>query len=344
MTLRTFSFTVTAVPTSGFTPESGYSVSSSSGAYTRGSTVTITGTGFGTKPNGEKPRYFWRFDSNTSTDAALSRSAFAGSFRGTYQTTIKPSNRSGAMTWDIETGYPTSSNLFTGPDIRWTPASGAQFYLFLRRRAEYTPQGLATNGTQINNKILRLYPENVSGVSDDPSMYLGYASAPRTYCEGVDDGIAISGGPYWTVGQWHTLECQFQQGALDVKDGIFNCILNGRHYLSPSQRWYHRRTSAGETDRFDELNIDQRSNLIDVATPVVYYSDLMFDDSWCRVIHSTETAWNESTSGDYARKLAVVKTWTNTVITCELLDDMASGDRLYVVKSDGTALKIGSKD
>jgi hypothetical protein len=325
----------------GFEASSGYTVSSTTGTYTRGSTITIQGPvgSFGTKPNGEKPRYFWRFDTNTSTDPTLSRNTFGGSFNGTYQASVKPTGRSGAMTWDIETGYPASANLFTGPKLTWTPSDSSKFYLFLRRRAEYTPQGLSSS--QINNKILRLYPENVAAVSDDPSQYVGYASSPRTFVEGVGGGTATFGGPYWTPGQFHTLECQFQQGALNTQDGVFNCILNGRHYLSPSTRWVHRSSTTGETDRFDELNIDQRSNLIDVANSNVYYSDLMFDDSWCRVIYSNETTWNESTSGDYARKLAVVKTWSDTQVTCELLDDMASGDCLYVVKSTGTAVKIG---
>src|SRR4051812_49415718 len=75
-------------------------ISGVTGTVGDGQTITINGSGFGTKANA-KPLYFWDFGSGTTNTSSLSRQTYSDVFRGSESSSRVAPNSSAALRVDM---------------------------------------------------------------------------------------------------------------------------------------------------------------------------------------------------------------------------------------------------
>jgi hypothetical protein len=127
-----------------------------------------------------------------------------------------------------------------------------------------------------------------------------------------------------------------------VADGFMRHYVNGALLTTASALTTFNATYTSQT--YDEIYFTQISNNTEPAD-YFYYGPTLIDDSRCRLIVSTESSWNTSAAVTATRDFCVPSAWDDGSITALLrkgIHSTLSGKSLYVVKGDGSAVKIGS--
>lgn len=316
-----------------FVPESGYSISGT--IEDMGSiTITKTGGGFGTKPNGAKPIFYAPFESGSGMSSTYSRNTSFPDLHSSFflDTSVKPDNATASGRFLATTGdaRPWNGDVALG---------STEYYVFMKVRY--------THAQAENLKCVRVWPWNSTGGS---FIYTHSVGNQQAYFEG--EGGSSTGSTYqweigWNQNSWDTVEYIFRQSALNTANGIFNYIRNGALAYPNTQRWTSK-TSAASQDLI-RLYLDQytiNSGGQPQGTQYVYYSDLYVDDSLKRVFISPESSFNTTVgeSVTYQREICLPTEWSDTSITCTIRfgeHDSLDGLNLYVMTDAYTALKIG---
>jgi hypothetical protein len=340
VTLRTFTVSVQGAPAGGFTRETGFDIS---GTLTSGQSVTITDTQsrFGTKPYGEKPLYWIPNATNGQSDTSAGRAAITPQ-NGSFVTDVKPTGATGAWRFDFSTTTASAlGNALRIPD-------GASCYLWLKKRYNFTFNGTAA--TEFNMKMCRIWAlsttnpyvveqvQGSEGSGGNPRINIG----PHQVGDFADYGGYGHRGNSWDVYEYEMQPCS----ALNVEDGIWAPARNGILRQPADNRFITR--STGYPAHLRDIFLDDRVNSIGssiTSPPYVWYGPIYVDDSRCRVFVSSESTFQYSDSGtEYTREIQLPTAWAANSVTFTMRAGALSsfsGQYLYVVKSDGTALKIG---
>jgi hypothetical protein len=350
VTLRTFTVSVESVlpPTSGFTAETSFGISP--GPFADGQSVTITDTQsrFGTKPNGAKPWLYIPNATDLLPDLNFSRGTAANHPNTTNvisTTAPLPTNSAGSVRVDM-----TSS----GNSIRLYKSGLTAVYVFAHRRFGWDVHhdALATN-----HKPFRLW--SGFGGTDPPttSLFQSYGSQqenrlnPAISMSDVPpgpggDNVQYSGPSALLDGittQWHRAEWETKfSSAYGVADGVWGTWVNG----SREQYVTNLTNANGAWNILSWGNcfLSQISSSTVNAGSYFYYGPILMDDSRCRIIVSDESSWNTTKNVATTRDFCLPTLWASNSITLTLrqgIHTTLSGKYLYVVKSDGSALKIG---
>lgn len=316
---------------SGFAPQSGFSLS---GNLAEGSTLTIakSGGGFGAKPNGAAPLYWWPFERDLAL-SPLSRGTFTGSLRGEIATTVRPRNAAGALRFDM---YIKEGGGVQGADVG---ANKPKVFVWLRRY-----WGLdASEGV----KPFRFWPQWPPGGSPDyyHSFDAGQKGSKLTVENPTDsnwfhvEDVALS--------QWQVEEYYHSIGSIDVADSIINYEQNARLGPLTTQRWLLRTSANPGYLRY--CNFDQCSNSNWAPGSYIYHSGVYIDDSWCRVVISDEPSYQHVTreigTPPYWREIQIPTAWSDGSVSFVLRQGAHSslaGKSLYVLRNDGTPFKVGA--
>jgi hypothetical protein len=347
------------VSSGGFTAETGFSASPST-SYVNGATVTITDTQsrFGTKPYGAKPFYWIPNAVSGVNDPAYSRgSAIApGSLQGSIVTAIKPTGEAGSWRFDM------SSNNGTAWNSGFTlPSDGCSIYMWSKRRYGVSFGSGGADYTY-NFKMNRWWQATIGGGTSISVIEQGNGSEGggganlRLSCNGT---TVYGSSPPHRANTWDVYEQIFiPSSAPDVQDGVWNTMRNGIGRLNPNTYQWITRDSASPGHIYrvftdDHVNPSQDGALVVAQRPIyVYYGPMLVEDSLCRIIVSPESSYQDISMKptpavsptEYTREVQLPTAWAAGSITFTLRQgELASfsGNYLYVVKSDGTALKIG---
>jgi hypothetical protein len=342
--------TAATVAGSGITFDSGFN---GTGTFSDGQVVTITRAAgsWGSKPNGSKALYYWPLEANLNPDATYSRNTTnpnSWSTDTSFTTAILAPNAAGSARMDLTCA---GGNCAMGPNDG-VPFTGSQTYVYVRR---YFPSAL--DPTSFNIKFPRFWPVTIS----DNNFYEGFDGAsgvdgaPRYSTENCPGGgESVSGGHGFRQSQWTVDEYEAQQSsAVDVRDGEFHHIRNATYAFPRStQRWITKCAAAGLSTAQTVVFGEQHSNNVTASPWYTYWDLYVVDDSWCRLMISSESTWNitgaVSTSNpgtERVREWQPVSSWSTTSITflVQRRTLTLSGMYLWVIGGSGctTAERIG---
>jgi hypothetical protein len=370
VTLRTFTVSVQAVlpPASGFIRETGFDIS---GTLANGQSVTITDTQsrFGTKTGSGKPWAYFPMTGGTAYDSTYSRATSAititnGDF---YTGETSPSGGTGCTRI-----HHLSASGPTGTTGAWgvSGITNGFAYVFTHRRYMWP---VLTDGVATNLKSFRLRSTGGTA-STQIDFFLLLQSA--SYPTGVVDEVAVpqrpsvgsqvcstnlgGGGARSQIGMnWHRFEYDLVPSSYGGTDGKIIPWINGARPTSAggSQGPLYANGTDGFMTRgngsvdelptymsFDQISNNSGATAEDYANSYTLYGPTLVDDSRCRVIVSDEATWNTTSSVFPVRDFCVPTLWSANSITLLLrkgVHSALSGKYLWVVTSDGTALKIG---
>jgi hypothetical protein len=344
----------------GFTRETGFDIS---GTLTDGQSVTITDTQsrFGTKPFGGKPWMYIPMSGSYNPDPAYSRGTSSNLALGgatglaTFSTDeVSPSGGTGVL---------RSPKDDSGGSWGCRVTNGFG-YVFTHRRYNWP---VLTDGILSNLKSFRVHT-NISAaqpprtsfifaLQDDASQTITNSTVEliTTPTGGTQNGYLNLGGARALLGvSWHRFELEFQASSgLGVADGVLCPWLNGARPTSGGGSGWKPTagiggwTTANSTynlNLYNDMRFDQISSNVEPDGAASLHGPTLIDDSRCRVIVSDEATWNTINTVYPVRDFCVTDTWAAGSITFLLrqgLHSTLSGKYLYVVKSDGSALKIG---
>jgi len=304
------------------------------GTISNGNTLTISGTGFGTKPNA-RPLYFWDFGSSTAL-WPLSRGAYTGSLRGALSTDVVAPGSRTALKADV-----------AGIAEAWGPTDGVPFnsntlYVWAKKYYGFhLINDAAANG--LNLKFFRLWNPWTHDI------YTGYQAA-----RGIDSGntmpeVTQELSLWWQVphesSKWITDEWEYRSGSVGVADGVLNYTRGGRSAYPRSSR-FTMKTSA-HTEGYSLLFFDQISNNQLSPGKYLYFDSIYVDDTWQRVVISDEATWQSVVWKDGGverkREVQLPLTWSDTSIQIQFrqgsLTDLSKAF-VYIIGADGNPVNL----
>jgi hypothetical protein len=309
--------------------------------------IVITGTGFGTKVGGGLPWLYLPHESDLNPDATYSRgdSGDLNHVGCSFTSGQAPTNSSGCLRALMNSGDNCPG---------WILPDCTAVYTFSHRKFGYD---VLHDNNDTNHKYWRCWTNIGSGTGSNAISQIpdqGGSLSPRSTYDPIDSG---TNGYYWysrdgvndvleaITTNWHTFEHELQRSsAINTSDGIQVGWLNGARvcYFDTFKTY----SDIYPENTFRHLFFSQISNNTEPAD-YFYYGPTLVEDSRCRVIVSDESTWNTAYEVDSVRDFCLPTEWADTEITVVLrqgIHSSLSGKYLYVVKSDGSALKIGSFD
>jgi chitodextrinase len=177
----------------GFTPNAALSVSAS-GTFADGQTVTINlpGGGFGALADA-RPLLYFPFETNLSTHPTLSRvSATMTPINGNtvIQTTVKPVNSAGAVSYIPIANGSFSLAFSTSPWGTMPGGAGSKLYSFMKRRWDFFVAGTPTMPD--NCKMWRYWPQ--AGVGQNPDVYFAWSGPNNEFVGASEGNVNFTGG------------------------------------------------------------------------------------------------------------------------------------------------------
>jgi len=333
----------------GFTFDSGFSAGSGS-SFADGGTATILSSGsvFGSKPNGSKPAWYWNPGKSAST-------ALDSNSRNTAWAVDPDSSVNGPQYGSI-----TANQLVTGSvaayEINWNTAgrqatiqgmalpNATDWYLFSKWRTNFNMADafpLAGNllDGQANMKGWRIWNtgfthDMVTGFGDDDAR----DKHVKLY-ENTDNGTAFEvHGVGLPKNIWLTDEIQQHQGDVGVANAVTRIFEQGKlqaTYTNVSRR------SPSWTALYARFYGHQKERMNTLSSWRIWYDILYLDDSWCRVVVTDQATW--STASTRGMEVQIPTAWAAGSITfvCRRGALTLAGKYLYVVRSDGTAVRVG---
>ena len=334
----------------GFTPDSGITTS---GTFSDGQSVTINKVagGFGTKPNAAKPVFYAKLDSSLAPDPSFSRTTSTPTADAStiIQNTIKPVNASGAGRVDARAENVTSPVFYQQYiDIGITALTG-KCYAFMKNYKDH-PWNYYQGGNPdyVSDKSFRIW-EN-AGANNTSDVWWGADTG--MYVDNIDTGGNVfygSGGQGGTgipatQSAWMTREHFWDSGTADVTDGVRNYCQDGILGYSTSAVWKNRTSS--DPGLVKQVFLDEYTSTASYPTGVLigydYFHDLYVDDSFYRIMVSTESSL--SWTGSAVREICLPTSWSDTSVTVTLRQGAftsLSGKYLWVYTGPFTATRVG---
>jgi hypothetical protein len=339
-----------------------------------GDTITITSAtnAFGTKPNGGPP-LFWFPLQGALTPDPISRGvqgamAWDNGATSGLVTSVKPLGYSHSFRTDMRGGSGGGSQIIINDLLyfgnKFGDGTQAQPDMYLWCKKFYDiPMPFPSANSELNNKYYRLWTCQSGGYGGSGS----HTAFPSMAGNGIGNtlvNIEIPGGDAYDDGgsrrphpprgqEWLTEEMDLKQSsAPDVRDGVWDWWRNARLAVPRNvyTNWITR--TAAFPKKFGAIALDQRSNPVGSVypTPLYFYiAGLYLDDSRCRILISDETTYNADVSNpdgtEYIREIQIPVTWSAGSIQLKVrAGEHASlaGKTMYVVKSDGAVLTIGT--
>ena len=326
-------------PATGFVAEAGYSVSGTVGDMLP---LVIVGTGFGSKAGGGKPWLYMPHSTDVNPDATYSRGT-SGALRHigcAWSSVNPPANTSGSL-----------SCLMSSQDnaAGWSLPTATDIYTFAHRRFGYDTLHDAI-GT--NHKYWRCWTD-IDGPNPPRANGFGaFTSGWPTAVTPILSYDPLNSGPntkYFSATpisdaintQWHTFEHEISPSSQSVANGTMTGWLNGSRFMHTTQlvTW----DATWNVPTWKQVFFSQCSG--DTEPGYFYYGPTLIEDSRCRVIVSTESTWNTSTSVSAVRDFCLPTAWSDNQITVTIrkgIHTTLSGKYLWVVTNSGTAIKVGS--
>lgn len=336
-----------------FLPESGFSLA---GTIGDGNSLTLTGTGFGTKPNGVGPWLYWEFGKNSVVKGAGSRGVFTDSWitnATMLQNTVAP-NRTHSLEMDLAV-IGNSKSMHTS--IILMPTDIVDFYMFERSYFDQDGIDMFAFNSIYNIKEHRFSALSADGFNNIFSPNEGQSNSvagnPRLGSENVGEGthfFASAGGFRDVFGlrknEWKTDEWEFHQGAVDVSEATIKLMRNGVvHTHSPNGGAnFISRTTVAPTLMFRFAYMQSAK----VSGGKVFSDFLYLEDSFCRITLSNEPTWEAATADPevfYIREPQIPTGWVDleTIFTMRQgIHDTLIGLYLYVTDKNGVTQKAGA--
>lgn len=312
-------------------------VSGVSGTVSTGSTITITGSGFGAKTE-PKPQLWADFNDGTGNPTALGVStSWSGADSMAAQQSVV---YSGGYAAGSQAGWRTTS---VGANVRLltTLAYGAKYYIHFKRYITQTPYyGLGDSSR--NTKTIRVWHDSVGGTQNwlvgtqNPSPTDFSVLDAETVAQ-VPNVNRFNGPAIWAeqpLGSWRTEEYVFRNNsALNAADGHADIVLDN--------------VSAGSTDGFqmDDVTLPGPNNLIVIqqtlannsteqwcSTGDAYFDNIYIDiNSWQRAVVGNKSTYVACT----ALEPQIPSAWADTSITAQCnLGRFSEDDNLYMYVVD----------
>ena len=315
------------------------------GTVADGSQITLSGSGFGSKPNGAAPYAFFDFGKNASASSKYSRNPWGAPAMGVL-TTSAPAPGSTAS-WrfrmavddnEVYTGNGTGGTRFNSPKL-----SGRDLYVAYKIYFNFDGLDSYAKMTNWNMKGFRIWASGTRAPDIYMPGYPGTNSAsgdPITYAEGTDSG-PLWLGPKEVHGlrknQWKTEELFLRQSsAVGAADGSWWMVSNGQKSDVLSNLL--TRNSAYPnmyTDLF--WHQVERTGFSSADGKYFAYDFVYIDDSWARVVVSSSATWQQSTEN--AQEVQIPVSWSDGQVQVALRQGglgSLSGKYIYVMRADGS--------
>jgi len=315
------------VRATGFVPSAGITVS---GTFADGQTVTISKAagGFGIKPGGALPLYYFPLDTNFAT-STLCRNpgvTLSPDASSVIQTTIKPVNALGAAQTSAQDSAVRSPAAIIWLNPMKTSGVTGQMYCFRKTYFDHIwdwGNGATGDAYFVNVKLLRGWTSGTVG----PDMIFGGDAS--TYVESIGTSSFYDKQPDAArVGQginvWHTHEYLYTEGTLNTADGLRQFIVDGMCCYSNINTRFTNNNSTYNSRKTDWF-LSEYSNLSDPNLTKVpgnpdpigkdYNHCIYFDDSMFRVMISNETTYSTVSA---IREICIPTAWSDTSVTVVL--------------------------
>lgn len=306
-------------------------------------TITTDGTyNFGTKPNGAKPRFFFDWRLGSLASAALSRDSYntwnATVFEMQSGTTYNGGAGAAALKFTgTNQSAPTSSPY---PDLS---QSGDKFFIYKVWASNFTAAQAYANSTAWNFKWTRLYSDS-GGNQSTPYISVNAGQHP-THANLRAGFPPTAGVTYYGASasvlsntNWRFEETAVKQSSADdVTDAEYHTWFEGQKW---SVTGYPSHTAAfpKATYPWRYASLSREQNVWADASWRIFFDCWYIDDSWCRVVVSTEATWSDAQSGSRYRYVQIPTAWSANSITVTLRDGGMggfAGKYLYVITNDG---------
>ena len=346
----------------GFAPEPGFSLN---GSMVDGGSVTLSGTGFGTKPNGAAPFGFIELGNGVEDFDARSRGSWTTDWNpsASMQQNVVAPNRTHSFEYPFDqddTSQPAVNN--TQFDIGGT---ADDLYLFVRRHINADGLDMDGANTNYNLKGPRYHPGLIGDNNLISQAYGQAADAngdPRFTAENTE-----MGGSYFMNGaagiqdlfglrknEWVTEEWELHQSsAVDVSDATLKNSRDGfpdeRCPPSPgSDTNFISRTTAFP-NLYSWLFLYQDQLQGDPGFQMMVRMDLVYiEDSKCHIILSDEPTWEAATADPrviYTREPQIITAWAANSIVMDLrvgVHDSLVNNIMYAIDRNGVSQKAGT--
>ncbi len=311
-----------------------------SGSVADHQVVTISGSGFGTKPNGAKPYAFFEFGRGQASASSYSRTAWGAPASGVFNSTMAAPNSKGS--WEYRIGV-DNGDVYSGgggAGTRFTPGpAGRDLYVYYRLYMNWDGVDQANARSDWNLKGFRMWSKDTTV----PDLVLGYADSqtdgnPRVLAEDtMNTTLWLSGVQGIIKNSWKVEEITMRQSSsVGSADAFWQLTSNGIN--SPTYSNLVTRTSSYPgpyTDLF--WHQSERTGFGSSSGKFIAYDLVYIDDSWARVVVTNSSTWN--TSSGVKVEIQVPVTWSNNQIQFLVRQgalDSLSGKYLYVINSSGT--------
>jgi hypothetical protein len=302
-----------------------------SGTLSNGGTITITGSGFGTKTNA-KPLYYWDFNTSTST-SPLGRGTFpTDDFAGTLSNALVAPGSRMALRRDVG----GASGAMGPGSSSGVPFNSPELYVWVKK---YYGFGLVTDAgaNGMNLKFFRIWHVWTHDTYNSYQASRGLNSGAAV-CEQTETITTWWDMPH-EGNRWLTEEWEYRQGDVNERNGQFNFTRDAVSGYPRTTRFLQR--TSGFPEGYDHFFFDQISNNQISAGKYLYFDSIYVDDTWQRVIISDEPTWQNAVypaGSKRLREIQVPTAWTNSQITVRVRQGgLASlqNSYLYVINTAG---------
>ena len=293
--------------------------------FTNGQSVTIQGSGFGSKAVA-RPLQFFDYGNSNTRSSALARSAYTAQTRGTLSSAV------------VAPGSRTSLQVDMGGNEKAAgPLDGIGFhsssvYVWIKHRYEFNVIS-ASGPNGFNLKVFRLwYPYT----HDTYVAYQGSGGSLVGVENTQDSSVWFHMRP--KEGAWVVDEYDYQSSGVGSADGILQYARNGILAWDPDTRFKMRTNSLPQP--YQVLYFDQVSNNQIAKGTYIYIDSIYVDDTRQRVIVSDEPTWSTQVNGgrEWHREVQIPTAWSDGQIQVTARQgslDSFAGKYLYVIGPDG---------
>jgi hypothetical protein len=321
----------------------GPSISSTSGTWSHGNSVTISGSGFGTKATAAPIRFDTFEDGVVGTNVTTTGYWSAQSpsrtlFDDDTNVPLRHGNSDRHVRWHAY-GYPDATGHFYREDIGFADTGKAYVNVWLYMDFITGDPELAM-GWQV--KLFRIHRN--SDHSSEPMFINNLMTLDEetvsywvVTISGTNGGSIWPGGSWMQEGYWVNMAMEYKDSTLDVANG------EGHFYSSRaplSAGTYYKGSKTGVATRHDAVTgwVDCLSlgyyitNGADEAN--TYWDDVYIDKSWARV----EVGDASTYANCKHREMQIPTSWSGNSVTVTAQRgslDSLSGKYLFVIDEDG---------
>lgn len=331
-------------------------ITSVSGSVTQGGTLTINGSGFGTK-SPAKP-YLWApMNGNTNPSSLgvvqswasitqLTYQANCGPASGTGCAAGTPSNGSTANEWAAAVYSPS----YSGSGNDWN-SYGQETYVYRKSKRNFA----YSNNGSTNVKLIRVWGTTSSQFLSYPDFYwsvyngrIGVEDIPQN---GTNDytmpaaTVTTAEGP---VNQWFSEEYELKSNSTATSaDGDFRIAINGGANLVsfPNYQWETNSITLKTASGYGgdgtmkilypvHFIYENGGNWLPAPTGSQYFSaDVYADTTWARVMIGNSPTF----TGTSDREIQIPVTWSNGSIQVNVnINAFPAGQKMYLFVVDST--------